>query len=283
MKKIKNVFRYLHYTFGLLKLNIGTLLVFELLYKFASMAVFKPLLTGVMKLALKAQGLSYLSDETIGTFIRSPLTWFFLLLIVLGMAFFTLFDICCIITCIHASFRKQAMPLLALMRKGLKTSLRVIYQRNIVMILYLLIIIPMTHALVISGYITKFTVPQFIVDYIMSHTWLAILYIGFWIYIGLRSFHWIYSLHYFCLENCNFKQARKRSWKTAEKSLLDGSDHCAGMECSLHRYLLRRDPLWILAGVQSQSGVTDTGSVQQSDPFRDFFADGCVRCTVFLF
>lgn len=177
------------------------------------MAVFKPLLTGVMKLALKVQGLSYLSDETIGTFIRSPLTWFFLLLIVLGMAFFTLFDICCIITCIHASFRKQAMPLLALMRKGLKTSLRVIYQRNIVMILYLLIIIPMTHALVISGYITKFTVPQFIVDYIMSHTWLAILYIGFWIYIGLRSFHWIYSLHYFCLENCNFKQARKRSWK----------------------------------------------------------------------
>ena len=213
MKKIKNVFRYLHYTFGLLKLNIGTLLVFELLYKFASMAVFKPLLTGVMKLALKAQGLSYLSDETIGTFIRSPLTWFFLLLIVLGMAFFTLFDICCIITCIHASYRKQAMPLLALMRKGLKTSLRVIYQRNIVMILYLLIIIPMTHALVISGYITKFTVPQFILDYIMSHTWLAILYIGFWIYIGLRSFHWIYSLHYFCLENCNFKQARKRSWK----------------------------------------------------------------------
>ena len=213
MKKIENVFRYLHYTFGLLKLNIGTLLVFELLYKFASMAVFKPLLTGVMKLALKAQGLSYLSDETIGTFIRSPLTWFFLLLIVLGMAFFTLFDICCIITCIHASFRKQAMPLLALMRKGLKTSLRVIYQRNIVMILYLLIIIPMTHALVISGYITKFTVPQFIVDYIMSHTWLAILYVGFWIYIGLRSFHWIYSLHYFCLENCNFKQARKRSWK----------------------------------------------------------------------
>lgn len=177
------------------------------------MAVFKPLLTGVMKLALKAQGLSYLSDETIGTFIRSPLTWFFLLLIVLGMAFFTLFDICCIITCIHASFRKQTMPLLALMRKGLKTSLRVIYQRNIVMIFYLLIIIPMTHALVISGYITKFTVPQFIVDYIMSHTWLAILYIGFWIYIGLRSFHWIYSLHYFCLENCNFKQARKRSWK----------------------------------------------------------------------
>ena len=213
MKKIKTVFKYLRYAFGLLKLNFGTLLVFELLYKFASMAVFKPLLSGLMKLALKAQGLSFLSDETMGTFLKAPLTWVFLILIVLGMAFFTLFDICCIICCIHASFRKQEMPLLALIRQGFKTSLRVIYQRNIIMMLYLLIIIPMTHAVVISGYITKFTVPQFILDYIMSHTWLAILYVGFWIFMGLKSFHWIYSLHYFCLEKCSFKRARMQSRK----------------------------------------------------------------------
>ena len=180
---MKKIIRYLRYAFRLLKLNIGTLLVFELLYKFVSMAVFKPLLSGLMKLALKAQGLSYLSDETMGTFLKAPLTWVFLVLIVFGMAFFTMFDICCIICCIHASFRKQEMPLLALIRQGFKTSLRVIYQRNIIMMLYLLIIIPMTHALVISGYITKFTVPQFIVDYIMSHTWLAILYVGFWVFI----------------------------------------------------------------------------------------------------
>ena len=185
---MKKIIRYLRYAFRLLKLNIGTLLVFELLYKFVSMAVFKPLLSGLMKLALKAQGLSYLSDETMGTFLKAPLTWVFLVLIVFGMAFFTLFDICCIICCIHASFRKQEMPLLALIRQGFKTSLRVIYQRNIIMMLYLLIIIPMTHALVISGYITKFTVPQFIVDYIMSHTWLAILYVGFWVFpLDLQS------------------------------------------------------------------------------------------------
>lgn len=207
------VLRYLKYAFGLLKINCGTLLVFELLYKFAMAAVFKPVLSGVVKLALKAQGLSYLSDETIGIFLKAPSTWIFLVIIVLGMTFFTLFDICCIIICIHASYRKQEIPLLALMRKGLKTSLRVIYQRNIVMIFYLLIIIPMTHAVVISGYMTEFNVPEFILEYIFSHFWLAALYTGFWIYIGLRSFHWIYSLHYFCLENCNFKQARRQSWQ----------------------------------------------------------------------
>lgn len=84
---MKKIIRYLRYAFRLLKLNIGTLLVFELLYKFVSMAVFKPLLSGLMKLALKAQGLSYLSDETMGTFLKAPLTWVFLVLIVFGMAF----------------------------------------------------------------------------------------------------------------------------------------------------------------------------------------------------
>ena len=37
---MKKIIRYLRYAFRLLKLNIGTLLVFELLYKFVSMAVF---------------------------------------------------------------------------------------------------------------------------------------------------------------------------------------------------------------------------------------------------
>ena len=46
---MKKIIRYLRYAFRLLKLNIGTLLVFELLYKFVSMAVFKPLLSGLMK------------------------------------------------------------------------------------------------------------------------------------------------------------------------------------------------------------------------------------------
>ena len=68
---MKKITRYLRYAFGLLKLNIGTLLVFELLYKFASMAVFKPLISGLMKLALKVQGLSFLSDETMGNISES--------------------------------------------------------------------------------------------------------------------------------------------------------------------------------------------------------------------
>lgn len=189
------------------------MLVFELLYKFATVAVFRPILSGLMHLALKIQGIPYLSDETMSAFLRAPSSWVLLIVIVLAVAFFTLFDICCIIICIHASYRKQRIPLLVLMKKGLAASGRVIYQRrNILMIFYLLIIIPMTHAFLMSGYVTEFALPEFIMEYIFSHKLLAAVYVAFWIYIGLRSFHWIYSLHYFCLEGCNFKQARRKSW-----------------------------------------------------------------------
>ena len=212
MKKIQILFRYIRYAFGLLKLNIGTLLVFEVLYKMTMGIIFKPLLSGLLRLALKIQGLSFLSDETIGTFLSAPVSWIFLLLIVVLVALFTLFDISCIILCIHASYRKQKIPLIALVVKGFRSAGRLIRWKNWLMILYLLIIIPVTHAVLLSGYITKFTVPDFIMEYIFGHKLLAVVYVGFWIYIGLRSFHWIYSLHYYTLENCNFKVARKKSW-----------------------------------------------------------------------
>lgn len=209
---MKKIFLYLKYIFSFLKLNFGTILVFELLYKLSMAAIFKPVLKGILKIALRVQGLNFLSDETIGIFLKAPSTWIFLIIIILGITFFTLFDICCIIICIHASCCNQQIPLLALIDKGFKTAVRVIYPKNLLMILYLLIIIPMTHAIIISGYMTEFSIPDFIMEYIFSHVWLAILYVGFWIYIGLRSFHWIYSLHYFCLEGCDFKQARRKSW-----------------------------------------------------------------------
>ena len=205
------VVRFLKFAWKLLKYNIGTLLVFEILYKFTMIVVFRPVLMGLWRLSLKVRGLSFLSDETIGIYLKGPAIWIILFLLILGLTFFTLLDISCIITCLHASYRKQKMPLLALLRKGTLAALNIFKQKNWLMILYLLIIIPVTHVVLIKGYVAKFQLPEFIFEYIQSHTLLFIVYIAFWIYIAYRSFHWIYSIHYFCLEKCSFKEARRKS------------------------------------------------------------------------
>ena len=110
------IVRFLKFAWKLLKYNIGTLLVFEILYKFTMIAIFRPVLMGLWRLSLRVRGLSFLSDETIGIYLKGPAIWIILLFLILCLTFFTLLDISCIITCLHASYRKQKIPLLALIR-----------------------------------------------------------------------------------------------------------------------------------------------------------------------
>lgn len=210
---MRKLLQFIRFGWKLLKLNLGTLLVFEVLYKFTLLAIAKPCIMGLVRLTMKFRGLAYLSDETVGMYLQSPFVWIGLFLIALCLTFITLFDICCIITCFHASYRNQKIPLLALMRKGAMAALRVFHQKNWLMILYILIIIPVTHMVLISGYGTSFELPEFVMEYIFGHKLLMIVYVGFWVYMAYRSFHWLYSIHFFTLEKCTFKEARARSWE----------------------------------------------------------------------
>lgn len=209
---IKKFFRFVRFGGKLLKKNIGTLLVFEILYKFLLVAISRPLLMQVFKLTLKVRGLTYLSDEVMSTYLKGPAVWVMLFMICLALAFVTLFDLCCIITCLHASYRDQKMPLLALVRKGSLSALQIFRRKNWLMMLYLLIIIPVTHVALLNGYVARFQLPEFINEYIVSHKFLLVVYVAFWVYIAYRSFHWLYSIHYFCLEGDTFKEGRRKSW-----------------------------------------------------------------------
>ncbi len=100
--RIKKFFRFVRFGGKLLKKNIGTLLVFEILYKFLLVAISRPLLMQVFKLTLKVRGLTYLSDEVMSTYLKGPAVWVMLFMICLALAFVTLLDLCCM-TSSHAS------------------------------------------------------------------------------------------------------------------------------------------------------------------------------------
>lgn len=197
----------------LLLTNFGTLLVFELLYKISLVLIFRPLLQGLFRLTLRLRGLSYLSDETIGTYLRGPAVWIIFFLLCLGMAYLTLLDLCFIIQCFHASFHGQKTPLPALVRDSAVSAAQIFRVKNWLMILYLLILIPMTQAAVMRGYMAEFSIPEFIGDYITEHTLLMAACIAAWIYLAYICCCWLYSLHGFCLEGRDFREARAESEK----------------------------------------------------------------------
>lgn len=207
----KHIRGYIGRFFGQLKLNIGTLIVFELLYKLSMILIFRPVLKGLFQLTMKASGLTFLSDETVRDFFEAPQTWILLGIILLCAAFLLLFDICCIITAFHAGYRNQAIPLTTLIVRGAKSAVRIFYEHPVLLVVYLLVIIPLTYSEMISGYVFSWTVPQFIMDYIWGHKGLAVAYVGGMLFVAWKFFPWLYSLHYFTLENCRFKEARQKS------------------------------------------------------------------------
>ncbi|WP_041727872.1 glycerophosphodiester phosphodiesterase [Clostridium sp. SY8519] len=211
MTDIKQNLRQIREYWNYGKKNMGTLLIFEVIYKLALILVAKPCINGLIHLAMYLRGLTFISDETLFELLRSPWTILLLAVFCLLLTFLVLFDICCIIKCFHATYHRQQIPLTALAMEGLRAATGHLFQRSILLIVYLLVIIPLTYSAVMSGYVAVWSVPHFIMEYIDSKPMLRIAYVGGMIFLAWKFFPWVYALHIYTLDHVNFKTARKQS------------------------------------------------------------------------
>lgn len=197
--------------FRLLKKNYKTVLLFEIFYKLAGSIVFSPLLFGLLNLALKFSGEKYLTNDNLFKFLRMPLTITIILIILLAVTFFTLVEMTALVQCFHASFYNHKMTVAQMFQAGYRSAFRLFRGRNGLIILFVLFLIPVTNFALVSGYISSINIPEFIMEYINKNQLLSVLFflcIAFFCIIAMR---WIFSIHVFTLENCNYQKARKES------------------------------------------------------------------------
>ena len=179
-KNLKNILRY----------NIKTLLLFEAFYKIASVIIFTPLFLEIFKLITKISGYAYLTIENVFSFLLNPLTILFLIILIILLTFYTIIDISTIIIILDYSWHEEKIGVKEALILALKKSVRVFKKENILLPLLVIFLIP----------------------------FLSILYGLVLIILSLVLFRWLYVLHYFVLEDCNFKEARKKSIKLAQKN-----------------------------------------------------------------
>ena len=72
----------------LLKSSKRHVLLFELAYKLLALAVFYPVITGVIRLCMRITGINYLTNEYIATTLTNPIVIIF---IILGLIFLALY------------------------------------------------------------------------------------------------------------------------------------------------------------------------------------------------
>lgn len=197
--------------FRLLKKNFKTVLLFELFYKLVGSTVFTPLLFGMLNLALKLSGEQYLTNDNLFDFLRRPTTLVMVFIILLAVTLFTLVEMTALVHCFHASFYNNKMTVAQMFQAGYRSAFRLFRGKNGLIILFVLFIIPITNFALVSGYISSINVPEFIMDYINNNQVLSILFLLCMGIFALITIRWIFSIHVFTLENCNYKKARRAS------------------------------------------------------------------------
>ncbi len=202
---------------GLLRVNWRTMAEFEILYKFLSLSIFTPVFLGIFNGIMKLTGYEYLTIENILPFLLNPLTLVALLLLLVCMAFYTMIDIGAVIFLLDQSYQEQKTDLVQTVRYAVRNASRVFHRKNILIVFVVLFLIPFLNIGVASGYVGSIAVPEFILDFIKGNRYLLVLFIAAVAGLGVLLLRWLYVFHYFTLERCGFREARKRSVELGRK------------------------------------------------------------------
>lgn len=197
--------------FKLLKKNLKKIIIFEAIYKLFTTAIFTPLLVEMVNLALKLSGINYLTNARLLDFILKPTTIAILFLLLILFAVFCLMEMSALSYCFDLSYNDSEASVVDMIKIGTKSAFRLLGNNNFLMILFLLILMPITHLAVISSYITSNQIPVFILEFIKTKKYAVIVIVCIYVFLAVFAVRWINSINYYTVEKMNFKHARRAS------------------------------------------------------------------------
>lgn len=204
MKKVKDVINMIHY-------NIWTLVGFESIFKIISFFIFTPLFLHIFDFIMRFTGYRYLTFENVFSFLLNPITFCLLLVLFFLMTIYTMFDITTIIVILDGSYQKKKVKMIDAVRISLNKCKNYFRYRNIPLAFFVLFLIPFLKMGLAPNFITSIKIPEFIAEFIVADKILLSILIIVLFLLVLLLLRWIYSLHYFVLEDLSFKEARKKS------------------------------------------------------------------------
>ncbi len=207
-------------TWQMLSYNFKTLIEFQFIFKIISLTIFTPLFIKCFNLIMNLTGYKYLTLENISSFLINPLTIILLLILILVVMIYSMFDITTIIIILDASYNHRKIKILDIIGISLKKCKKMFTINNIPLAFLTLFIIPFLNMGVASSYISTIKIPEFISEFIMQNTSLIYITIIITILFTIILLRWIYSFHYYILEDVDFKEARKRSIKLSKHNHL---------------------------------------------------------------
>lgn len=196
-------------------------LLFEFLYKLILAAAGAPLLALILKLTMKASGITYLSDESMMVYLKNPITLLFIVILLFCAGFFAFVELSALAACFTCYSRHEKITVGGMLLTGFKSFRKAFRGLGILRFMLFMLCMPLAHFTLSSGMFLAPLLPILRKVFVNINGKLAVIcyvliqFLFIFIIVG-RS----YSLHYLVLTRKKFSECVKKSFEKIHKKRL---------------------------------------------------------------
>lgn len=207
-------------SFKLLRKNLKTIIIFEAIYKLFTTAIFTPLLVEIVEIALRLAGMNYLTNARFVEFITKPTTIAIVFLLLIMFAIFSLVEMSALSYCYHMSYNNYKATVMDMLKEGCKSSFRLLWNNNFLMVVYILVLMPITYLVGFSAFASMVKIPEFVMELLKTKKTLLSLLLIVYAIMAVFAVRWINCINYYSVEKMSFKNARKASVNMNRKNYI---------------------------------------------------------------
>lgn len=214
MKKV------LGYNTKLLKRNLRSVMIFEIIYKITAATLISPLIMFLLSLSVKWSGLRYVTIGNMHKYFTSVSSVAVIFVIFIILILYTLLEIACIIICFDASRKNEKISVIDIVTAGFKKTLSLFRPSGIPIILMTGLLIPMSGLPIFSGVLTDLKIPSITVGPIATRKYIFLGFVIFMVVVTVFSLFYMLVLHHIIIEGEKFTSAIKSAKNLLKKRKL---------------------------------------------------------------
>ena len=205
----------------LLKSSKRHVLLFELAYKLLALAVFYPVITGVIRLCMRITGINYLTNEYIAKAFMNPVIIIFCLLGVIGFIVYCLYEMAYLAVCFETKRKGIQASIIDNIYNAFLRLKKLLRIQSIPLFLYFLISIIVINVTVTGNIIFSESVKNIIKSAVKRNRTVIFIVTAIIIiclfYFVIRD---IFSFNIYMMEGKNFRQSCAKSRSIVKNNVL---------------------------------------------------------------
>lgn len=200
-----------------IRFNLGTLLLFEIIYKGLLFLAFVPLAQILFRYALSLSKYSFVTKDNMLAFILSPKTLLILIAFFIVLGVFMLYDMSALISCYQYSFYRERISLATMFITGLKGSFGRLRIKNIGVIPYIYLIFIISNIPIVLVVLYSVRMPTYVVGYVYKQLAYKIIVSFAVIAIIIFAVVSLFSMFYFLIDRRKFIESIKESFQMLKR------------------------------------------------------------------